>query len=347
VELFSDTITTEDARTSGLASSQPTQEDYDNYARATANIIAAPIAGDRVGRSNIREAVNYNPLYAQALNIKENYLPGNQVIGFYPTASNFQGISDLAIPSALRPTIRGDDGRMYYSEGERFLQETLPNLTQNIGIMPLISKLGDKIFSSSGTTPIKTATDSPNILDKIKEDFIAAGKGVKRDYSKLTDLAAGAFNYLTNPAGGTSTTDTTNINMNQDRPSFISDFEVTRTEPGPPSMIPQRSDMMGIAGVLSEENKKDMEDNIGFTPMGDPIKLIDRSLNPITRGMEDNIGFTPMGDPIKLIDRSLNPITRGTTNPEVLLTMKIMQDQNVDFETAYAKAREQMGLPYF
>jgi hypothetical protein len=112
-------------------------------------------------------------------------------------------------------------------------------------------------------------------------------------------------------------------------------------------MIPQRSDMMGIAGVLSEENKKDMEDNIGFTPMGDPIKLIDRSLNPITRGMEDNIGFTPMGDPIKLIDRSLNPITRGTTNPEVLLTMKIMQDQNVDFETAYAKAREQMGLPYF
>jgi hypothetical protein len=324
-------------RTSGTA---PTQQEQDDYAEAVASIIAAPIAGDRVGRSNIINASNYDPRFAAALDISR---------GLDPTR-NFGGTGGLAVPSYLRPQIEGSRGPLapkYSSQGERFFQEILPNITQNIGIMPLISKLGDKIFSSSGTTPIKTATDSPNILDKIKEDFIAAGKGVKRDYSKLTDLAAGAFNYLTNPAGGTSTTDTTNINMNQDRPSFISDFEVTRTEPGPPSMIPQRSDMMGIAGVLSEENKKDMEDNIGFTPMGDPIKLIDRSLNPITRGMEDNIGFTPMGDPIKLIDRSLNPITRGTTNPEVLLTMKIMQDQNVDFETAYAKAREQMGLPYF
>tara|TARA_R100001082_G_C4350560_1_gene154338 strand:- start:55 stop:1107 length:1053 start_codon:yes stop_codon:yes gene_type:complete len=329
-------------RTSGTA---PTQQEQDDYAEAVASIIAAPIAGDRVGRSNIINASNYDPRFAAALDISR---------GLDPTR-NFGGTGGLAVPSYLRPQIEGSRGPLapkYSSQGERFFQEILPNITQNIGIMPLISKLGDKIFSSSGTTPIKTATDSPNILDKIKEDFIAAGKGVKRDFSKLTDLAAGAFNYLTNPAGGTSTTDTTNINMNQDRPSFISDFEVTRTEPGPPSMIPQRSDMMGIAGVLPEENKKDMEDNIGFTPMGDPIKLIDRSpspvtrevidrsLNPIRRNMEDNIVSTPL-------DRSLNPIRRDTTNPEVLLTMKIMQDQNVDFETAYAKAREQMGLPYF
>ena len=298
-------------RTRGTA---PTQQEQDDYAEAVASIIAAPIAGDRIGRSNIINASNYDPRFAAALDISQNRLD--------PTR-NFGGAGGLAVPSYLRPQIEGSRGPLapkYYSEGERFLQEILPNITQNIGIMPLLSKLGDKLFSSSGTTPIKTATDSPNILDKIKEDFIAAGKGVKRDFSKLTDLAAGAFNYLTNPAGGTSTTDTTNINMNQDRPSFISDFEVTRTEPGPPSMIPQRSDMMGIAGVLPPENRRDMEDNIGFTPMGDPIKLI---------------------------DRSLNPITRDTTNPEVLLTMKIMQDQNVDFETAYAKAREQMGLPYF
>ena len=57
-------------RTRGTA---PTQQEQDDYAEAVASIIAAPIAGDRVGRSNIREAVNYDPLYAQALNISQNY----------------------------------------------------------------------------------------------------------------------------------------------------------------------------------------------------------------------------------------------------------------------------------
>ena len=185
-------------RTRGTA---PTQQEQDDYAEAVASIIASPIAGDRVGRSNIINASNYDPRFAAALDISR---------GLDPTR-NFGGTGGLAVPSYLRPQIEGSRGPLapkYSSQGERFFQEILPNLTQNIGIMPLISKLGDKIFSSSGTTPIKTATDSPNILDKIKEDFIAAGKGVKRDFSKLTDLAAGAFNYLTNPAGGTSTTDT-------------------------------------------------------------------------------------------------------------------------------------------
>ena len=66
-------------------------------------------------------------------------------------------------------------------------------------------------------------------------------------------------------------------------PSMSEDFGVTRTEPGPPSMIPQRSDMMGIASVLPEENRRDMEDNIGFTPFGDEIKLIDRSPSPVKK----------------------------------------------------------------
>tara|TARA_R100001443_G_scaffold89524_1_gene96077 strand:+ start:1516 stop:2586 length:1071 start_codon:yes stop_codon:yes gene_type:complete len=69
--------------------------------------------------------------------------------------------------------------------------------------------------------------------------------------------------------------------INQDpmpggRPSFISDFEVTRTPQ-------QRPDMLGIASVLPEENRRDMEDNIGFTPFGDEIKLIDRSPSPVKK----------------------------------------------------------------
>ena len=66
-------------------------------------------------------------------------------------------------------------------------------------------------------------------------------------------------------------------------PSMSEDFGVTRTALGPPSMIPQRSDMMGIAGVLPPENRRDMENNIGFTPMGDEIKLIDRSPSAVNK----------------------------------------------------------------
>mgnify|MGYP003152997373 FL=1 len=288
-------------RTSGTA---PTQQEQDDYARATANIIAAPIAGDRVGRSNIRNAVNYDPLYAQALNISQNYLPGNQVIGFYPTASNFQGVSDLAVPSALRPTIRGDDGRMYYSEGERFLQETLPNITQNVGIMPLLAKLGDNISSSFGKTK-KAVTEG---FSNFAKNF-----GIDK-----------AYEYLTNSSGGMDETDIANINMNQDpmpgggRPAFISDFEVTRAPQ-------QRPDMLGIAGVLPPENRRDMENNIGFTPFGDEIILIDRSPSSVKR---------------EVISQNISPnFPMEGQRPEDL--MAYFEEQNRLFDDA--RYRSQLG----
>ena len=45
------------------------QQDQDNYSQASANIISRPIAGDRVGRSNITDSVNYDPTFAAALQI--------------------------------------------------------------------------------------------------------------------------------------------------------------------------------------------------------------------------------------------------------------------------------------
>jgi hypothetical protein len=57
--------------------------------------------------------------------------PGNRVRGDYFGADNFQGIADLARPSYLTPQVPGEKG-MYFSGGERFLQETLPPIIQGV-----------------------------------------------------------------------------------------------------------------------------------------------------------------------------------------------------------------------
>jgi len=83
-------------------------------------------------RSNIRGSVNYDPLFAQAFNMSRGLQPGNLVAGNYFGADKFQGTADLARPSYLQPQIRGEDGTMYFSQGERFLQETLPPIIQGL-----------------------------------------------------------------------------------------------------------------------------------------------------------------------------------------------------------------------
>jgi len=113
------------------------QQNRDNYARAVANIIARPTVGGR--RSNIRGSRFYDPLYAQALNIQRGLLPGNEIIGTYPTAKRFAGRQNLEVPSDLRPQIRGEDGKMYFSRGEQFIQ----NMPQ-LGIMGIINSLIEK-----------------------------------------------------------------------------------------------------------------------------------------------------------------------------------------------------------
>lgn len=142
---------------------------------------------DQVGdRSNIRNAVNYDPLYAQALNISRGYLPNNQVIGFYPTANEFQGQQDLTIPMDMRPTISGEAGKFgpqYHSGLEKFLQEDITNLANTIGIGPLINTLkgyGGNIkdkFSNlveplnSGMDYVKNSTAGLSLKD-IKDNLV-------------------------------------------------------------------------------------------------------------------------------------------------------------------------------
>ena len=107
-------------------------------------MIAAPRVGGGI-RSNIRDSVNYDPLYAQALNINRSQLPGNAVIGTYPTAARFAGMQDLEKPrffpdgTSAYPTI---DGK-YYSEGEKALMEP-EGLLELIAPGSMIMKLWDK-----------------------------------------------------------------------------------------------------------------------------------------------------------------------------------------------------------
>lgn len=87
-------------------------------------------------------------------------------------------------------------------------------------------------------------------------------------------------------------------------PSMSEDFGVTRT-------LQQRPDMLGIASVLPEENRKDMEDNIGFTPFGDPIKLIDRSPSPVKKEVISQNQNQGIGGIDEIFKEEIDNLMRG------------------------------------
>jgi len=99
--------------------------DFDAYASqfdpvGIAQIIKEPIAGDRVGRSNILRTANYDPTFAAALQIREGLNPGEN--------------SPIARPSYLQPQVEGRGGQMYYSPVEKFFQEDVADYVQKGGI---------------------------------------------------------------------------------------------------------------------------------------------------------------------------------------------------------------------
>jgi len=169
------------------------------------------------------------------------------------------------------PTVMGEVKPMDTGVGS-FFRNIIPGLSSIVSPPGLPE--GDRRYQEflkdqeAGGTTERAGTTDTNVLGFNLSDVI---NSIKAGITSIFDYpkpVQDAINQDPMPGG---------------RPAFPSDFEVTRTEPGPPSMIPQRSDMTGIAGVLPPENRKDMEDNIGFTPMGDPIKLIDRSPSPVKK----------------------------------------------------------------
>ena len=150
------------------AMAQSDNVDFDSYASridpvGIAQVIAEPSFRSAVGpsRSNIRDSVNYDPIFAQALNISKGYLPGNDVRGDYFGAEKFQGIENLRRPVSLLPQIPGDfDSEaanrnyseadmvrpMFFSRGERIAQQDFPGIVGQAMNMSLVKK-GLDIFS--------------------------------------------------------------------------------------------------------------------------------------------------------------------------------------------------------
>ena len=161
-----------DFSSSGIDSLADAQYSYDsNRAQTVADNQAEEairnVLANSSNRNNIRNSPDYNPIFAQAFNMSRGLQPGNRVAGDYYGSDNFKGIADLARPSYLQPQIRGADGTMYFSEGERFLQETLPPIIQNIrdispsGIMMNLIQQGQDAYNKGKSLYDKTFGDTP------------------------------------------------------------------------------------------------------------------------------------------------------------------------------------------
>ena len=132
-----------DYSSSGIDSLAQAQDNYNTFGPNTDDSSAEQaiqnVLSNVGNRSNVRNSVNYDPLYAQAFNMSRGLQPGNRVEGVYPTSDNFYNpnyidsanASNLQRPSYLQPQVTGQKG-MYFSEGERFLQETLPPIIQGV-----------------------------------------------------------------------------------------------------------------------------------------------------------------------------------------------------------------------
>ena len=239
--------------------------------------VADYILNQTGNRSNIRNAVNYDPLFAQALNIDRGLLPGNQVIGFYPTASQFQGQQDLTIPMDMRPTISGragEFGPQYYSGVEKFLQEDAPEFVKSamdMGIGGLFNKFTDAITSTANSA--KEALDGG--IEYLKNSL---------DGLSLQEIKQNVSEAVSNLVPNRVETDTNPMNM----PMAAIRDEVPRVDYGtlPPSPFTFGSmpDMTLInARALPE---KTMNTGIGsLTPS--PVTV--NTLNPIVQEIEEPI----------------------------------------------------------
>jgi|TARA_R100000388_G_scaffold55306_1_gene40985 hypothetical protein len=155
-------------------------------------------------RSNIRGSVNYDPLFAQALNMSNRLQPGNLVAGDYYGANKFQGIADLARPSYLQPQIRGADGKMYFSKGEELIQNMPP-----IGVTGILQNLinyGTKKFNETFGNDKKEEKSDVGIMENMdRADMSDFQKAVVSGYENnpfsgpATQTAFNLKDVLTSP----------------------------------------------------------------------------------------------------------------------------------------------------
>ena len=146
----------------------------DNTSQTIANFTAQPQVG--LNRSNITGSKNFDPTFAAALDISR---------GLDPTL-NLGGTGGLTVPSYLRPQIPGEFMTtplgeadmvrpMFFSQGEKFLQQTLPEIIQSGPTARIARGIGDffgNIFSE-GKEFAKDATAGLKLpsLNEISQGF--------------------------------------------------------------------------------------------------------------------------------------------------------------------------------
>ena len=144
--------------------------------RGVANLVSQPGfgAGNRTNITNVGAGSNlvYDPAFAAALDIRRNIDP----------TLNLGGTGGLAVPAALRPQIAGefmdsDLGEadmvrpMFFSQGEKFLQQTLPEIVRSGPMARLARGIGNILsegreFAKDATAGIKLPS-----LNEISQGF--------------------------------------------------------------------------------------------------------------------------------------------------------------------------------
>ena len=210
-----------DYGSSGIDSLAQAQDAYSNQGTSfgppqntdqQAEQVIQNILGNVGNRSNVRGSTNYNPIFAQALNMSRGLQPGNRVAGDYFGADNFQGISDLARPSYLQPQVVGEKG-MYFSPAERGIQETLPEMIRSYqenftigGILDKLINKGEDVYEKGKSLYDKTFGDTPFRrfnYDNEQQNKVPVGIMENMDRAEMTDvqraIMAGFDNSRLNP----------------------------------------------------------------------------------------------------------------------------------------------------
>jgi len=184
---------------------QPSQQDQDNYAQATANILSEPQVGQN--RSNVIGMANYDPAFAAAFDISRGLDPTN----------NFGGTGGLAVPSYLRPQVPGNkvlneagDRMMYGSPVERFFQEDLTDAIRSaqesgIGIPSLLGKgldalLGgiDFLSNSKAGSKIEDVFEEERGKEIAQLEKERLEQGLNKDFKPITFPSIERTNVLDN-----------------------------------------------------------------------------------------------------------------------------------------------------
>ena len=159
------------------------------------SILNVPTGTNRTNISNVGSGSNlvYDPTFAQALNVSRGLLPGN--IG--------GAITQDMLPASLRPQIPGEFMTtpfgeadmvrpMFFSQGEKFLQQTLPEIVRSGPLARLARGIGS-VFQEG----INFAKD--------------ASGGIK--LPSLRDISEGFTNFMNRFTPQRTVTDTNAMNM--------------------------------------------------------------------------------------------------------------------------------------